>query len=256
MGDGALEDREGEGAHVVAGWCLDEDPGVADEHYRFDNRGCPRVLDLATMTTLFDIPAETEIALLDNRGNLVDLGHGMTVTLGEAPFLLVWGDDGDDDGVPDVSDNCPGEVNPDQIDADPVIGEILEGVENPAIDAPDGVGFACDNCPTASNVDQADGDGDGFGDACDVCPEQANPGQEDFDSDGVGDPCDNCPHDWNPDQADTDGDGLGDICDPACAVVRPAEQGAAWILAAVLVIFGLLGLVIRRGKKLGSRSLL
>ncbi len=48
------------------------------------------------------------------------------------------GNDSDDDGVPDVSDNCPQTRNPDQVDADA-----------------DSVGDACDRClnsPTAAEV--------------------------------------------------------------------------------------------------------
>ncbi len=58
--------------------------------------------------------------------------------------------DGDGDGTPTASDNCPAIYNPTQADQDG-----------------DGIGDACDNCPTASNPGQADVDGDGKGDACD-----------------------------------------------------------------------------------------
>jgi uncharacterized repeat protein (TIGR01451 family) len=57
--------------------------------------------------------------------------------------------DGDGDGVPDSSDNCPIVPNPGQEDGDG-----------------DGVGDACDNCPAIANPDQADADGDGVGDLC------------------------------------------------------------------------------------------
>jgi hypothetical protein len=57
--------------------------------------------------------------------------------------------DGDGDGIPDSSDNCPDDANPDQEDADE-----------------DGAGDACDNCPVA-NPDQRDDDGNGIGDVCD-----------------------------------------------------------------------------------------
>jgi len=126
--------------------------------------------------------------------------------------------DADDDGVPDIDDNCVNTPNTDQAD--------LDG---------DGVGDVCDNCPDVMNSDQADGDMDGVGDACDNCLDTSNPDQEDLDSDGLGDACDacendpdndldadglcadvdNCPGVANPDQADLDLDGLGDVCD-AC----------------------------------------
>ena len=59
--------------------------------------------------------------------------------------------DADGDGVPDDSDNCPSEPNPDQADTDG-----------------DGVGDACDNCPLDANPDQTDTDSDGVGDACEI----------------------------------------------------------------------------------------
>ena len=76
----------------------------------------------------------------------------------------------------------------------------------------DGVPDTSDNCPTTPNPDQADSDGDGVGDACDNCRETANSDQADSDGDGVGDACDNCPTTPNVDQRDTDGDGVGDAC--------------------------------------------
>jgi Thrombospondin type 3 repeat len=58
--------------------------------------------------------------------------------------------DTDQDGVADISDNCPNTSNANQVDEDV-----------------DGLGNACDNCPQNSNADQQDQDGDGFGAACD-----------------------------------------------------------------------------------------
>jgi|GEM_PF-3472827 len=124
----------------------------------------------------------------------------------------------------------------------------------------DGVGDVCDNCPSEVNSSQADGDGDGVGDACDLCPEdpdKTEPGvcgcgvvedptdaddngvadctetdgcpddpdkdapgacgcgipDTDGDGDGTPDCNDNCPGVGNIDQADCDGDGVGDVCD-------------------------------------------
>lgn len=57
--------------------------------------------------------------------------------------------DGDGDGVPDASDNCPTKPNPGQQDSDG-----------------DGRGDVCDNCPGTPNPDQADSNGNGIGDAC------------------------------------------------------------------------------------------
>jgi hypothetical protein len=55
----------------------------------------------------------------------------------------------------------------------------------------DGQPDLVDNCPDLTNPQQSDVDQDGVGDACDNCPIVANPGQEDSgDQDGVGDDCD------------------------------------------------------------------
>ena len=97
-------------------------------------------------------------------------------------------------------DNCPGEPNPDQADADG-----------------DEVGDACDNCALDVNTDQADIDRDGFGDLCDACPGQVGGDAGDEDLDGVSACIDNCPLIANGDQEDGDGDGLGDACDPCPA---------------------------------------
>jgi hypothetical protein len=65
--------------------------------------------------------------------------------------------DNDNDGVPDIADNCVGVYNPTQSDKDH-----------------DGVGDACDNCPLVANASQADVDHDMIGDACDPEPEVGN----------------------------------------------------------------------------------
>jgi hypothetical protein len=68
--------------------------------------------------------------------------------------------DGDGDGVPDASDNCPSVANSTQDNND---GDTL--------------GDACDNCPTMTNQNQADVDADMVGDVCDNCPNWSNAGQ-------------------------------------------------------------------------------
>ncbi|MFQ6008471.1 MAG: thrombospondin type 3 repeat-containing protein, partial [Candidatus Zixiibacteriota bacterium] len=117
--------------------------------------------------------------------------------------------DSDNDGIPDVSDNCPGVYNPDQLDIDL-----------------DGIGDSCDNCPFADNPFQEDSDGDLSGDSCDNCITIANPLQEDTDLDGVGDSCDNCLSVANPGQEDTNGDGIGDAC---CCLVRGNVNGVTGV---------------------------
>jgi len=150
-------------------------------------------------------------------------------------YALTFGDDVDEDGVPDSTDNCPLLANPDQADSD------LDGQGDACDTDDDGDELAdgIDNCPLLANPDQADSDLDGQGDACDSdddgdgladetdnCPSVANPDQADSDLDGQGDACDtdddgdgladgmdNCPLLANPNQVDSDLDGQGDACD-------------------------------------------
>jgi len=64
--------------------------------------------------------------------------------------------DPDKDGVYGLSDNCPNDYNPSQVDNDG-----------------DGWGNPCDNCPNMSNPDQADSNMNFIGDICEV----AEPGK-------------------------------------------------------------------------------
>ncbi len=80
----------------------------------------------------------------------------------------------------------------------------------------DGIPDIEDNCVFAYNPNQEDTDSDAVGDSCDNCIFVYNPDQEDLDGDTVGDSCDNCIEDYNPDQADADGDDIGDACDWIC----------------------------------------
>lgn len=75
-----------------------------------------------------------------------------------ATFIL----DSDEDGIPDVMDNCDFVWNPGQADRDG-----------------DSIGDACDS----------DSDGDGFDDTIDNCPSVPNAAQTDTDGDGTGDAC-------------------------------------------------------------------
>ncbi|MHC4443350.1 MAG: choice-of-anchor Q domain-containing protein, partial [Planctomycetota bacterium] len=94
---------------------------------------------------LMVVDAKNDVVEIDESNNTAALA--VTITPPEIPA----GSDDDDDGVINECDNCPNNINPDQIDADN-----------------DGLGDVCDNCPNFINPDQADCDGDGIGDACDT----------------------------------------------------------------------------------------
>jgi Zn-dependent metalloprotease len=120
--------------------------------------------------------------------NCPDVANPTQVNSDLDPDGDVCDPDDDNDGVPDVDDNCDNIYNPEQYPCNDADGDkVLDVVDN------------CDHY----NPSQKDTNGDGEGDAC----------EDDIDDDGVNDEDDNCPGLVNPDQADAEGDGYGDACD-------------------------------------------
>ena len=166
----------------------------------------------------------------DTSGNESDYVDELAVLTAGGPV------DTDGDGIPDGSDNCPDDYNPNQENND---GDALGDVCDPDDDN-DGINDGSDNCQYVSNPGQQNNDGDSLGDACDPdddndgindgsdnCQYVSNPGQQNNDGDALGDACDpdddndgvndssdNCQYVSNPGQQNNDGDALGDACDP------------------------------------------
>jgi len=70
--------------------------------------------------------------------------------------------DTDNDGVPDIEDNCTSFFNSDQADVNGNSrGDVCDDFDQ------DGLLNVADNCPDNPNWDQRDTDGDGIGDTCD-----------------------------------------------------------------------------------------
>jgi len=120
--------------------------------------------------------------------------------------------DDDDDGVPNVYDNCRDVANADQADTDS-----------------DGVGDACED------GDEADADSDGVPDISDNCPNDYNPQQEDADEDGLGDACeaDAAPPSSSPPGAETGDGGM-------CSLNVAAGPNAAPFLMMALALIPIL----------------
>lgn len=79
-------------------------------------------------------------------------------------------EDDDSDGVPDITDSCPGVWNPGAQQTADVDGDGTADACDPDIDG-DGVHNGTDGCPYDHNPDQKDTDGGGIQDACDADPD-------------------------------------------------------------------------------------
>ena len=113
--------------------------------------------------------------------------------------------DGDNDGVPDCRDQCPGQDDSVDTDGDGVPDGCDTDADN------DGVPDAQDQCPGSD--DRVDSDGDGVPDGCDT----------DADNDGVPDAQDQCP--GQDDRVDVDNDKVPDCNDPEIAFPYGLQPG-------------------------------
>jgi hypothetical protein len=155
---------------------------------------------------------DVEVHIQIEPGRTSSTGKGGQGGTMENLTLIVPADcpaDGDGDGVPDDTDNCPADFNPDQIntDFDMSGGDTRGDACDEDVDA-DGLFDIEDNCQLMPNPDQMDTDDDGQGDVCD----------NDSDGDGINNATDNCPLMPNSDQTNTDenlidGDAMGNVCD-------------------------------------------
>lgn len=185
-----------------------------------------------------NVQAEYRKAAADKRDNM-QIGVGFVYLLHQAPAKPKPLADRDNDGVPDVSDECPDQPGtaaargcpdydndgvPDKEDECPTQAGSVETKGCPDTDG-DGVPDKDDECPTQAGTLRGcpDTDRDGVPDKDDECPTEAGTvrGCPDADYDGVPDKDDKCPREPGPasnggcpEVKDRDGDGVPDDKDP------------------------------------------
>jgi hypothetical protein len=228
-----LADDPSDGASVQLAFAIYKgwDTGTGDRHQTFVTSPSPAATNPLSTTTLELV----DYVVATTAGETLTRTYSLN-TLNTEEFTVFVGAlggvagqyqltitpqlDSDNDGIPNVTDNCPNAANADQADGDgDGDGNVCDNCvslanADQADSDSDGIGNVCDNCASVSNADQADGDSDTIGNVCDNCPLSANSDQADGDTDTYGDVCDNCPVDANAAQTDTDSDSIGDECDP------------------------------------------
>ena len=165
-----------------------------------DNDGMSDAFEL-TYAAILDPFDGTDAGLdpdIDDLSNLQEFIGNTNPTIAE---------DGDNDGIKDISDNCPTDSNAAQTDTD------FDG-EGDACDVDDDNDGMPDSFEIAEGFDPLiddaalDGDSDGYTNL-----QEYLLAGTDGDGDGDFDTNDNCPTIANADQLDTDADGDGNVCD-------------------------------------------
>ncbi|HEV8699761.1 MAG TPA: VCBS repeat-containing protein [Candidatus Polarisedimenticolia bacterium] len=171
-----------------------------------------------------------DLLVLDGPGNQVEVVtseptglqvEGAVQSVGANPVaasvepLVLHSDDYDQDGVPNVDDNCPTRYNPAGCPSYDKTGYPECFLDTPCEDQNQPEFATCLN-PDPVTL-QCDGDANGVGDQCQVL--DADCQSVDTDQDNIPDYnpitklVDNCPFTGNGTQSDGDGDGIGDACD-------------------------------------------
>jgi hypothetical protein len=180
------------------------EPGLAGATISLDNTTSITTTGngLITGTFLFEVTEEGIHTLIETNPegyqSTTPDAVSVDVVLGNN-YLIEFGDT-----VIDLCPNDPNKIQPG------ICGCGVPDIDSDADEIPD----CTDVCPDDPNPDQGDTDVDGVGDVCDLCTDTDNDsyGNPGFPANNCF--TDNCPDDSNIGQADADIDGIGDVCDP------------------------------------------